>query len=611
MAVRSISESIISRCSVIIGILFVLFLSPASDAAQFKVAPSGAPYTSIQAAIDAASENDTILIASGTYSDHHAKLAPDGYPGPAAVNQIIFIDKKLSIIGGYDLSFTVSDPVANPTVIDALNQSRCVFAAPSTDPLIDGLILRNGNAISQGGAIWGDVGGGLYAGECFPVLLDCTIDSCYADGGGGLFLAFCDYFNLLHCSIENNSSNDFGGGLYTLSSDGYMEDCDVISNFCDGIGGGAYISYMGPTVTDCRFSDNIATQTGGGLALFDTSTEFTENAVMNNNARDGAGLRCYNCTGTIGRNNIQRNISEYKGGGVYLENCNQILVNNFICRNGLTDPSGIAAGIMIDGGMITMVHNTVSRNTGGDRSGIYITDITAAPGVVSIINQITSSHAIGLYVNSGSSVFMDTTHWHDNTTNWTGPGSVNPGSTAYFGDPLFVDAAAGDFHVQFLSPVKEKASTTWVTEDIDGHVRPWDGDSDIGADEQRFTPDLGVWINMPQFVSPDDSFFIHGYLENSGSPLNDIQVFFLLEIYGEYWFWPGWTHYDLQTGSGLDYETRNVASGQTRIYVMNTFTWPDTGTAAINYMAIWGGMLDPFTSALIGDYGYAPWGFGP
>lgn len=579
--------------------------------AELRVAPSGAPYTSIQAAIDAASDYDSILIATGIYSDRHAHDAPDGYQGPGVINQVVTIDKKVSLFGGYNSTFTLRDPELYPTVIDAQNQSRCIVVDPSTDPVISGLIVRNGSAYTQGGAMWGNAGGGLFSMSSSPIILNCIFDSCFADGGGGLFLESSDYFNLLHTEITNNSSNDFGGGAHINGSDGYIEDCTFESNYCDGIGGGVYIAYNEPTIRQSSFVSNMAAGSGGGIALAYCSADLSGNLIMENSADYGAGIRCYSCTGTIERCQFQRNLAEWDAGGIYLDDCTLTMVNNFICLNGLIDEYGSAAGILIDSGSVTMIHNTVARNTGGVRCGINITDIMGPPAVVWITNQITASHETGVFVDDGSSLIMDTTHWHGNTTNWTGPGSIDPGSAAFFGDPQFVDPAGGDFHIQAGSPAVGNAAKTFITEDIDSQLRPWDGGSDIGADEQRETPLLGVWINMPQFVSPGDRFFIDGYLENSGSALSGIHVFFMLDVLGDYWFWPGWTHFDPQSGSGIDFTTMDVDAGQTRLYIMNPFNWPDTGSTALGNLAIWGAMLDPGTSNLIGEVGYVAWGFGP
>ena len=48
---------------------------------------------------------------------------------------------------------------------------------------------------------------------------------------------------------------------------------------------------------------------------------------------------------------------------------------------------------------------------------------------------------------------------------------------------------------------------------------------------------LGVRISMPYNVMPGEEFRVRGYLDNPGEPLKNVPVFFVLDIYGGYWFW--------------------------------------------------------------------------
>ena len=53
------------------------------------------------------------------------------------------------------------------------------------------------------------------------------------------------------------------------------------------------------------------------------------------------------------------------------------------------------------------------------------------------------------------------------------------------GDPAFVNAAAGDYHIGAASVMAGRGSDVGVAEDIDGDARPapLDSSPDIGADE--------------------------------------------------------------------------------------------------------------------------------
>ena len=69
-----------------------------------------------------------------------------------------------------------------------------------------------------------------------------------------------------------------------------------------------------------------------------------------------------------------------------------------------------------------------------------------------------------------------------NDANTSGPGSINPGTNIYQGDPAFVDSENDDYHILENSPVIDKGIDTWISTDMDGQSRP-SGETDIGADE--------------------------------------------------------------------------------------------------------------------------------
>ncbi|MBN1356175.1 VCBS repeat-containing protein [bacterium] len=128
-----------------------------------------------------------------------------------------------------------------------------------------------------------------------------------------------------------------------------------------------------------------------------------------------------------------------------------------------------------------------------------------------------------------------------------------------------------------------------------------------------FTPqiELGVRVDLPQQIHPGQKFYIHGYLDNPEESIPGVLVFFFLDIAGDYWFWDSWSHYSPGNGGTMDFDTRDVPQGTTKIIVLPEFDWPDTGSSSASGLRFWGAMVEPDMTAVIGNYDMKEFGYGP
>ena len=122
---------------------------------------------------------------------------------------------------------------------------------------------------------------------------------------------------------------------------------------------------------------------------------------------------------------------------------------------------------------------------------------------------------------------------------------------------------------------------------------------------------LGVRLDIPEMVGEGDQFYITGYLDNPGEAITGVPVFFILEVYGDLWFWPGWKYYSPPNSTEMDFTLKDVATGTETIEVIQAFPWPNTGPDTVTGLHFYGAMLNPGMTDILGDYAFETFGYGP
>ncbi len=409
-------------------------------------------YATIQAAVDAATDGDTIKVAQGTYTGVQTRTHSSN-----TFTQTVFISKTVIVQGGYTTSdWNTLNPKTHPAILNANGAGRVVtIIGNSIAPTLRGLCITGGQA---GGSLW-DRGGGIYVSDANGIIEDCLIYS--------------------------NTVSYYGGGVYIAGGNIRLTGNTIASNTVTsaGDGAGVYISSGSPVLERNTIQGNWTLFGAGGVTCYSScSARLVGNVIADNTGSEGGGIELLGNAEVVG-NLIQRNTAPY-GGGVYIWGSNPTLVNNAVVDNIGTYRG---AGIYVTTGSSSaaaprLLHNTIARNSGGpygDGSAVYVQGKDHYHCAVALTNTIIFSHSVGITVTAGNTATLNGTLWHTNGTDRGGAGTISH-QNDYSGDPYF---AADGYHLLGCPGALDRGVNAGVTTDIDGDQRPIENGYDLGADE--------------------------------------------------------------------------------------------------------------------------------
>ena len=259
---------------------------------------------------------------------------------------------------------------------------------------------------------------------------------------------------------------------------------------------------------------------GGGGISFNHSTVLLQANVIGHNTANlsgegwGGGINCGESTATMNGNLIvgNRMNTAYSGGsgGVWVWESTLTSTNDIFAHN----YDGVGGGDNGTPSTITLVNDTLFDNggTGGsvnESSTMWVT------------NTIVYSHVDGLR-EDGSGTLTGNYNLLSNDNNYVN-GATGGSNDILNQNPLFVNAAADDFHLTGNSPAIDKGNNAVCpATDYDGNIRPADGDEDgtdtcdIGAYEKMF-PKLRLTKSVEGAPVPGGRIIYTVVITNSGA----------------------------------------------------------------------------------------------
>ncbi|OGQ08545.1 MAG: hypothetical protein A3G32_00080 [Deltaproteobacteria bacterium RIFCSPLOWO2_12_FULL_40_28] len=348
----------------------------------------GTPYCTVQAAVTAALDDDTITIANGIYYEN-----------------IIAPSKGLILIG----------EDRDNTILDGGLASGVLNFVSVTDENVDlqNLTVRNGSQAS---------GGGLLLNTGTIDITNCTFRTNRASTatGAAIYLSSGDVAIADSLFTQNSALVSTGGVIVQLSGNLDIQNSEFTSNTAVNVAG-IYKGGTGDTtITDSTFSNNTATGTGGAIYIADGNFMIENTTIDGNSANMGAGVIASGTSITISNSSITNNQATGNSvGGLYIIAGTLTIDGSDISDNQAASSVGGIYHATSD--EMILSNSTVDNNqTSGSIGGVYHADGNTIITNTSITNNMAITSVGGFYQGGGTVTIEDSQIAYNSATGSVG-----------------------------------------------------------------------------------------------------------------------------------------------------------------------------------------------
>jgi predicted outer membrane repeat protein len=439
----------------------LLLFCPWASGATISVDTNGSgPFTTIQSAIWAASNGDTIEVHAGTYVEsldtYNKNLTFLSSKGKAETS----IDAN-----GADWVIETGDANLQLSGFTIRNEGgRGIYSTGGEITVEDASFINLGNDASDGGALYlsnttttisqtifenniGNIGGAIFFIGKTLSITESVFENNYSDYGGAIYGAYAPSLSVSLSTFDRNYAYD-GGALYVVDTETTVSDTTFDYNVGDNYGGGIYLAnstlsvassefkensggYGGAiyqsnapslSVNDTTFDRNYGLYDGGAIFNYAVAAVTSENNFFDaNTAANGRGGALSLSTSAVfidtGSSYIE-NFAYFYGGALETDGVSSITISDGVFRENSSYYSGGALYITYGSGSATLTNTTFENNEALYVSGggiyAYLTDLIMDN--VSLTNNQSGNSGGGLSHHNGAFSLQNCTFTSNKST---------------------------------------------------------------------------------------------------------------------------------------------------------------------------------------------------
>ena len=523
------------------------------------------PCQTIQYAIDVANAGDTVVAAEGTYIETISLKAGVSVIGAGAGLSILDADRDCSTIpleertqercdyiggnGPGSVVTAIGTDIDENVVLSGFTitggtgrkednySGGGIYIADGASPVIAHNTIIDNFAGKDALSVKGH-GAGIYISGGSSVIESNSISenktqwdaSSFVGNGCGVYAKNTDLLRIENNTIEDNygmgagqENTSKGGGIYIENANAAtIASNRVAQNIVKEDGGGIYITEC----SDCNVTDNVVDENnayygkGGGLYISLSPNLLLNNNILQNNGVpegfEGGGLYLANSTNAEIRHNVIKEnslsgVGNCKGGGAFISGSPFSSINNEISGNSAYSGSG--TGFYIQNSPDSSIEQTTVATNSGNGMGGYPEAIAVTNSlnlnlknsiVWNALNQDNEPMELSLYGTSSVTVLHSAIQGGEARISNDASSAVTWAEGNLESDPLFVDAASGDYHLLNESLCIGAGTFTLAVDDIEGNSRPAPVGSnpDMGAYENQFAVPQVPEISVKQDTTP-------------------------------------------------------------------------------------------------------------